>query len=55
MRYLNYYTWEEGASTGVDNNGKEVKIPVSRRNKLTIELKWKRYPSTQVGKMEDYF
>jgi hypothetical protein len=54
-QYLNYYTWEEGASTGVDNNGKEVKIPVSRRNKLTIELKWKRYPSTQVGKMEDYF
>ena len=54
-QYLDYHTWEDGATKGLDNNGKEVKIPVSRRNKLTIELKWKRLPSTQVRKKEDYF
>ena len=54
-QYLDYYTWKLGETTGIDNNKKEVKIPVSRRNKLTIELKWKRFPSKQVRKKEDYF
>jgi hypothetical protein len=53
--YLDYYTWKKGETKGIDNNEKEVKIPVSRRNKLTIELKWKRFPSKQVRKKEDYF
>ena len=54
-QYLDYYTWEEGAETGLDNKGKVVKIPKSRKNKLTIELKWKRFPSETIRKKEDMF
>ena len=54
-QYLDYYTWEVGASEGVDNLGKIVKIPKSRRDKLNIELKWKRTKSIKVRKKEDLF
>ena len=54
-QYLNYYTWELGASEGVDNLGKTVKIPKSRRTKLNIELKWKRTRSIKLRKKEDVF
>ena len=54
-QYLDYYTWEEGSSTGLDNNGKEVKIPKSRQKELTIELKWKRTQSKTLRVKEDIF
>ena len=54
-QYLDYHTWKEGEEIGINNYGVEVKIPKSRQNKLTIELKWKRFPSTEVRKKEDYF
>ena len=54
-QYIDYYTWELGASEGVDNLGNLVKIPKSRRNKLNIELKWKRTKSIKVRKKEDLF
>ena len=54
-QYLDYYTWKEGESIGLDNKGKEVKIPKSRQKELTIELKWKRFPSETIRKKEDMF
>lgn len=54
-QYLDYYTWEEGAETGLDNKGEVVNIPKSRKNKLTIELKWKKFPSKTIRKKEDMF
>jgi hypothetical protein len=53
--YLDYHTWKIGEETGINNYGVEVKIPKSRQNKLTIELKWKKFPSEIVRKKEDYF
>ena len=54
-QYLDYYTWKDGDSIGLDNKGKIVKIPKSRQDKLTIELKWKRTKSKIVRKKEDMF
>ena len=39
---------------GISNLGKEVKIPVSRRKELTIELKWKRQPSKKIRHIDDW-
>tara|TARA_R110002020_G_scaffold115052_4_gene264661 strand:- start:69 stop:932 length:864 start_codon:yes stop_codon:yes gene_type:complete len=54
-KYLEYYEWEEGSNKGIDSNGKEVKIPKSRQDKLTIELKWKRFSSKTLRVKEDVF
>ena len=54
-QYLDYYTWGDGEEIGVDNNGKVVKIPKSRQNKLTIELRWIRTVSQVVRIKEDIF
>ena len=53
-QYLDYYTWNLNESMGISNLGKEVKIPVSRRKELTIELKWKRQPSKKVRHIDDW-
>ena len=52
--YLDYYTWNLNESMGISNLGKEVKIPVSRRKELTIELKWKRQPSKKIRHIDDW-
>lgn len=54
-QYLDYYTWGDGEEIGVDNKGKVVKIPKSRQNKLTIELRWIRKVSQVVRVKEDIF
>jgi len=53
-QYLDYYTWNLNESMGISNLGKEVKIPVSRRKELTIELKWKRQPSKKIRHIDDW-
>ena len=54
-KYLTYYTWEEGESIGITKDNKPVVIPKSRQSKLTIELKWKRFPSLELRKIEDFY
>jgi len=54
-QYLDYYTWGEGEEIGIDSNGKVVKIPKSRQNKLTIELRWIRTQSKTIRIKEDIF
>tara|TARA_Y100001972_G_scaffold127034_1_gene182606 strand:+ start:2391 stop:3245 length:855 start_codon:yes stop_codon:yes gene_type:complete len=53
-KYLSYYTWNLGDDEGVDNHGNKVKIPKSRTNKLTIELKWLRSKSEVIRTYDDF-
>ena len=53
-QYVSYYTWNLGDEYGVDKNGKKVKIPNSRKNKLNIELKWLRTKSIDIRCYDDF-
>ena len=54
-QYLDYYTWVDGDTMGITSNGEPIKIPKSRKDKLLIELKWKRFPSLELRKIEDFY